>query len=1103
MKRKIWLDEETDVSVEQIKMCLEFEGNSKTEEKEMSVVVAEQTGVRFLFIPDCCGVKRILFSPCESGYILGRILSAVDDKENEVICDPINTQSYKGMDVFLSRHPRYAVDVPRESKSLSIFFYYEKIARKHGQLIHELIENDRAGNKFVKEEELFRQTAIDELIKEKIVQIPVQTSSCSVKSMEENYYQEYQLFKEKYDGIMNSTCWKITKPLRNLMDIVKNNPKGDGIKRGKEGLNAEISCAKEIPWIGVHLHLYYRDLLDEFCGYLNNITQPFDLYISCREGENQGSILQVAKLIRNVRQIVIKETMNRGRDIAPFYVLFCKELQQYECLLHIHSKKSLYTGEEKAEWRHWALEGVLKNEKMVAETLHYLKNAEPQAGLVYGEMTPTLPLMALHWLRNAGKGRELSERLNIKFDDGMFMYPVGSFFWARTEAIKPLFDLNFTYEDFDEEQGQIDATLAHALERIISCLVKQRGYRTYIFDPEKEVFAVDKSYKSFQTYFSYTVKNVGDLLLNFDLVSFDIFDTLITRLVYKPDDVFRMMERLIYSRWNKKVDFLAFRKQAEYTACLQSGDYCNIHNIYACLPEVSVFTEEEALQLKEWEIQLELELCIPREDSKEILKKLVNAGKKVVLVSDMYLTREIIEKMLRKCGYEGYEDVWISCEKGLRKDRDTMWEEFFRVYGEYKTIHIGDNPHSDCQLVGDRRRINMLWLSPREQFRFSDQYEKFKRFIDTSVENSITLGIMVNQCFYNSPFALKDGGVALVNTVAMAAEGIFAPLFLRFSQFIKETCTEDRVLLFLAREGYFLQKLYKIFCQSFGEKEYENFYFLTSRRAASVGQIREYQDARELLNTSYEGKTSTFLRERFGIENICLDKDEKLKIPGDERKVIALLATMAGPILKRSEYERGAYLKYFDELLGETPDWERITLVDVGYAGTIQYYLMKMLKKTLDGRYLATEYKVKPLKLGGECKSLYSFKTSKIFEYTQLFLEAVTAAPYGQLMYFEKENDQILPVYKKEGETCWRSAQKLQKSIYQYVELVGKLTNEIGPHFNEELAETILSEVLRKDIFSEELKGIFTVYDGYCMDGEWIYDEKETRWKLVHEADKE
>lgn len=34
--------------------------------------------------------------------------------------------------------------------------------------------------------------------------------------------------------------------------------------------------------IGVHLHLYYEDLLDEFCGYLNNIPEAFDLYVSCK-----------------------------------------------------------------------------------------------------------------------------------------------------------------------------------------------------------------------------------------------------------------------------------------------------------------------------------------------------------------------------------------------------------------------------------------------------------------------------------------------------------------------------------------------------------------------------------------------------------------------------------------------------------------------------------------------------------------------------------------------------------------------------------------------------------------------------------------------------
>lgn len=1094
-------------------------GSALKEPQTYPASFIEPAGLYILTLPVFPNVVKIHFAPIRDKFISSHIISAVDNLKAPISCMPLNACSFKGLDVFSSKKPIYVLTVSGQEESVTVTYTLEFLSYESSLRIRSLICKAEMDFSFEERKNDFCRKAIQDLCavnKEKLALLS--SKEYEVRDIEkaqeihptDTYYEQYCFYKEKYDAVVASTCWKLTKPLRKCMDLVR------GKRTNVSERTANLSeCSLEMPshqalhdmspskpWIAVHLHLYYEDLLEEFCEYLNNITEPFDLYISCKSGGDIAAIRNCAKKISNVRTIIVRETQNRGRDIAPFYVLFREELLTYECLLHIHSKKSLYTGEEKAEWRHWALDGVLKNKTSVAETLHYLKNAEPKAGLVFGEMTSTLPLMALHWLRNESKGRELCNRLNIKFENNMFFYPVGSFFWARSDAIRPLFDLNLTYEDFDEECGQIDATLAHALERVVACLVKQRGFRTCIFDPVSEQFSFEKSYKSFETYFSYTKENVTAMLLNnFELVSFDVFDTLITRLVYEPDDVFRLMERVIYYKLNKKINYLSMRKEAEAIAVSRKGDFCNIHDIYECLPEVSVFTAEEAKELKELEIQLEYDLCIPRKDSLEIFNRLLNAGKRVILVTDMYLTSEIICKMLKKCGFEGFESIWVSCEKGLRKDKDSMWEEFFRVYGKNTTIHIGDNPHSDCQVVGDRMRSNMLWLSPRDQFYFSEQYEKFQRFFKTSAENSLIMGCLVNQFFYNSPFALSEKGFTEITSIEQAAKGIFAPLFLCFAQYISKTSTPNNTLLFLSREGYFIQKLYNKYCDSFGLEPCKGYYFLTSRRAVSVAQIRNYEDAKELLKTDYKGKVSTFLSERFGLEKIHLEKDNHIALPGDEGDVIANLAGMADSILRRSSYERDTYCRYLKSLLGDTFNWDSALLIDVGYAGTIQYYLMKILDRPLNGRYLATEYNIKPLKLGGSCLSLYSFKTSKLFENTQLFLEAVTAAPFGQLICFEKDGESgVVPIYKEETESCWVSAKKFQEYIYEYVEMMGAILKHIQPYFDKELAETILSEVLRAGIFSEKMKGIFTVYDGYCMDGEWIFDEKETKWKLAKKS---
>ena len=103
--------------------------------------------------------------------------------------------------------------------------------------------------------------------------------------------------------------------------------------------------------IAIHLHLYYVDLLEEFFEYFTNMPYKFDLYVSCKEGSDIKAITHKFKKLKNVGKVDVRYTINRGRDIAPLYVQFGAEIEKYDYFLHIHSKKSLYSGSEKLDWR--------------------------------------------------------------------------------------------------------------------------------------------------------------------------------------------------------------------------------------------------------------------------------------------------------------------------------------------------------------------------------------------------------------------------------------------------------------------------------------------------------------------------------------------------------------------------------------------------------------------------------------------------------------------------------------------------------------------------------------------------------------------------------
>jgi lipopolysaccharide biosynthesis protein len=55
-------------------------------------------------------------------------------------------------------------------------------------------------------------------------------------------------------------------------------------------------------------------------------------------------------------------------------------------------------------------------------------------------------------------------------------------FWFRPNALSTLMNFGFSMEEFSEESGQTDGTLAHAIERSFLFVVEHNGYRHKAID---------------------------------------------------------------------------------------------------------------------------------------------------------------------------------------------------------------------------------------------------------------------------------------------------------------------------------------------------------------------------------------------------------------------------------------------------------------------------------------------------------------------------------------------------------------------------------------------------------------------------------------------
>ncbi|MBO4357416.1 MAG: HAD-IA family hydrolase, partial [Candidatus Methanomethylophilaceae archaeon] len=167
-------------------------------------------------------------------------------------------------------------------------------------------------------------------------------------------------------------------------------------------------------------------------------------------------------------------------------------------------------------------------------------------------------------------------------------------------------------------------------------------------------------------------------------VSFDIYDTLVIRPYVLPTDLFRHAERI-----SGKEGFANARIIAEKDARKRHGREITLDEIYAEI-------DEKYREMIDLEKRMEIDLPLPNTEMKELLERLSEMGKRIVLISDMYLPVDVIGPMLKRCGIDRYERLYVSSESFRTKHNGSLYGQVMDDLNiEPKDLfHIGDNRHS-------------------------------------------------------------------------------------------------------------------------------------------------------------------------------------------------------------------------------------------------------------------------------------------------------------------------------------------------------------------------------------------------------------------------
>lgn len=357
-----------------------------------------------------------------------------------------------------------------------------------------------------------------------------------------------------------------------------------------------------------------------------------------------------------------------------------------------------------------------------------------------------------------------------------------------------------------------------------------------------------KSRESDLPYFQVDYADLKREIDRHDVISFDVFDTLLMRKVYEPADVFVLMDRELSERFS--FVFSEERRAAEQE--LRKSCEPTIYQIYEHLAEKHHLSEAERQNLLSLEIEKERSVLCVREKMEQCMEDCIRQGKKVYLVSDMYLPAKLMEGILEQYGITGYTELLVSCDYNTSKP-EGLFEILKEKAKEDSYLHIGDHKEADYDSPR-RHSMDAFLIMPAIRMMESSSYRDAFVHLQ-STPSRVMLGMLAAEVFHN-PFSLSGTrGIPVITDAEQFGYAFIAPLILSFTVWMlrKINLKKDSLLLFSARDGWIVRKVFHQLADTWNLTELpQDIYFMVSRKALEIVEKGEEKGAREKYLTYLE-----------------------------------------------------------------------------------------------------------------------------------------------------------------------------------------------------------------------------------------------------------
>jgi len=461
-------------------------------------------------------------------------------------------------------------------------------------------------------------------------------------------------------------------------------------------------------------------------------------------------------------------------------------------------------------------------------------------------------------------------------------------------------------------------------------------------------------------------------------ISFDLFDTLLIRRIHDPDLVKLPIARYIASlakehnlKWNEREvqrlrDAIETNHRAETAKKFEDHEACYPRFMQELLQEIFKHKMNETLleKVTDYELTMENSMLVPRQKIVDWLFELAAMGKKILIVSDIYLPAKHLKRLVQHAGFlDVVEDVVSSADTFLAKASGLGFPLLENKYSLDKKswLHVGDNPISDGVRPAEFGIKAIVLQDTSEMLRKAI----VKRYFNYSHGVPLWRGRALQQLMQP-----HEGENLKKSALYIEGYNFLSPLIGSFVQNIAEKCRKFKIgkVFFLSREGYTFKKYWeKSMPILFPDGNLPEIEYLYVSRMALAGAScayqgltlenvniaflpagnRDFKDVCRIFNLDITRLESHLLRHKLTpdtcLSHLYVDYD-----PSNTNRLKELIEDdeFQEEIKYQTQPANDAMIRYFEEV--GFFHHEQVAIVDIGWLGTIQRFLYEAVSHRQD-----------------------------------------------------------------------------------------------------------------------------------------------------------